>query len=135
MEDRMAVLKFDPERRRKKLNGGEKSDTFIARGPEKQGTAWEVVRAQMDILKGDGFDVSNKAEVLLKLIPVTTHLNSLEGFVSQQSILLRREGLRELSLSMLLQRLEDSGPSNWTMHPAYYRAIVIEISRKVTGDV
>jgi hypothetical protein len=131
----MTVLKFDPERRRKKLSGGKKSDTFIARGPEKRGTAWDIVRAQLGILKEDGFDVSNKAEVLLKLIPVTTHLNSLEGLVSQQSILLRREGLRELGLSVLLQRLEDSGPNNWTTHPAYYRALVIEISRKVTGDV
>ncbi len=129
----MTVLRFDPNRK-KKPKGNKDAGSVAKPTSNSSLKVGDIIRAQMEILRTDCHDVSRSAEILLKLLPVTTHLNSLVGFVSGHSIELRRESLRESNLDSLLQRLEYSGPSDWTLRPAYYRALVMEISNRVGND-
>lgn len=64
---------------------------------------------------------------------IRMHLRSLRGRVSEETIRLRREGLKHHSLDGLRQLAQDSNESQWTAHPAYYWALLEEIGSRENG--
>ncbi len=47
-----------------------------------------------------------------------------------ESIKLRREGLREASMESLVGYLVDSNESDWKVHPSFYGAVILEYDER-----
>ena len=61
------------------------------------------------------------------LLPITRHLNALVGHVSQESVQIRRDGLKDFTLLELEEIAQESTADKWTSRPAYYQALIDEI--------
>ena len=58
--------------------------------------------------------------------------DTLKGYVrDDESIKLRREGLRTASMESLVGHLVDSTESDWKVHPSFYGAVMLEYRDKV----
>ncbi len=58
--------------------------------------------------------------------------DTLKGYTrDDESIELRREGLRAASMESLVGHLVDSTQQDWKMHPSFYGAVILEYRDKV----
>ncbi len=67
-----------------------------------------------------------------KLVEARDFLRTLSA--KEKNIAIREELVRDASLEELVDRINTSGKNDWTMKPAYYVAILIEIARKATSS-
>ena len=60
--------------------------------------------------------------------------DTLKGYIhDDESIKLRRAGLKAASMESLVGHLVDSTEQDWKMHPSFYGAVILEYRDKVDG--
>jgi hypothetical protein len=72
-----------------------------------------------------------EGELQVKLLLMEAFLYRLRGRVSNESIALRLQGLKDMALSKLTKYVEKSNEKDWSQKPAFYWALVITARKRL----